>query len=98
MKTIEERANFAAWQIFEEIGLSQHSVERVAEIIAEKINEQKSIDIDKACKWITEHIDIPYEGEFIDNSPVASDYIEWCKKRLDYAKTISDALRQSMEE
>lgn len=45
MKTIEERASLAAWQIFEEIGLSQHSIERVAEIIEEKIREQKSIDI-----------------------------------------------------
>ena len=44
MKTIEERARFAAWQIFEEIGLSQHSIDRVAEIIAEKIHEQKAID------------------------------------------------------
>ena len=50
MKTIEERARLAAWQIFEEIGLSKHSVERVAEIIEEKIREQKSIDIDKACE------------------------------------------------
>ena len=52
MKTIEERARLAAWQIFEEIGLSQHSVERVAEIIAEKMLEQKAIDIDKACEWL----------------------------------------------
>ena len=51
MKTIEERARLAAWQIYEEIGLSQHSVDRVAEIIAEKIHEQKALDIDKACKW-----------------------------------------------
>lgn len=35
--------------------------------------------IDKACEWITEHIDIPYEGEFIDGSPVASDYVEYLK-------------------
>ena len=52
MKTIEERANLAAWQIFEEIGLSEHSVDRVAEIIEEKIREQKAIDIDKACEWL----------------------------------------------
>ena len=45
MKTIEERARLAAWQIFEELCLSNHSVERVAEIIEEKIREQKSIDI-----------------------------------------------------
>ena len=44
MATIEERANLAAWQIYEEIGLSKHSVERVAEIIKEKIREQKDID------------------------------------------------------
>ena len=49
MKTIEERARLAAWQIFEEIGLSQHSVDRVSEIIADKIIEQKAKDIDKAC-------------------------------------------------
>lgn len=54
--------------------------------------------IEKACQWITEHIDIPYEGEFIDNSPVASDYIEWCEKRLEYAKAIADAFKQAMEE
>ena len=54
--------------------------------------------IEKACKWITEHTDIPYEGEFIDYSPVALDYIEWCKKRLEYAKEIADAFKQAMEE
>ena len=49
MKTIEERANLAAWQIYEETILSEHSVDRVAEIIEEKMNEQKKIDIEKAC-------------------------------------------------
>lgn len=44
MKGIEERANLAAWQIYEEMGLSKHSVERVTEIIKEKIREQKDID------------------------------------------------------
>ena len=60
MATIEKRANLAAWQIFEEIGLSQHSVDRVAEIIAEKMQEQKAIDLekaktafDKACGWLS---------------------------------------------
>ena len=47
--TIEERAELAAWQIFEEIGLSQHSVDRVSEIIEEKMREQKAIDVDNAC-------------------------------------------------
>ena len=55
MKAIEERANLAAWQIFEEIGLSRHSVDRVAEIIAEKMREQEAIDIDKACEWLEEN-------------------------------------------
>ena len=55
MKTIEERARLAAWQIYEEIGLSQHSVDRVAEIIAEKMREQEAIDIDKACEWLEEN-------------------------------------------
>ena len=52
MKTIAERANLAAWQIYEETILSEHSVDRVAEIIAEKMREQKAIDIDKACEWL----------------------------------------------
>ena len=56
MKSIEERAYLAAWQIFEEIGLSKHSVDRVAEIIAEKIKEQKYIDINKTNEWIDNYI------------------------------------------
>ena len=72
------------------------------------VNEEKAFQagarwadktmIEKACEWITKHIDIPYEGEFIDDSPVASDYIEWCEKRLEYAKAIADAFKQAMEE
>ena len=54
--------------------------------------------IEKACDWITEHIDIPYEGEFIDDSPVASDYVEYLSKRLEYAKAVADAFKQAMEE
>ena len=50
METIEERARLAAWQIYEEIGLSKHSVDRVAEIIEDKIREQKAIDIENTCK------------------------------------------------
>lgn len=54
--SIEERVRLAAWQIFEEIGLSKHLVDRVAEIIEEKIREQKAIDIDKACEWLEERV------------------------------------------
>ena len=50
MISIEERARLAAWQIFGDIGLSEHSVERVSEIIEDKILEQKAIDIENACK------------------------------------------------
>ena len=50
MKTIKERARDAAWQIFEETILSENSVDRVAEIIEEKINEQKAIDDSELSK------------------------------------------------
>ena len=53
--------------------------------------------IDKACKWITEHIDMPYEGEFVDNSSLALGYFEWCEKRLEYAKEITNEFRKAME-
>lgn len=52
MATIEERANLTAWQIYEEIGLSKHSVERVAEIIEEKIREQKDIDAMRVRQYL----------------------------------------------
>ena len=54
--------------------------------------------IEKACEWITEHIDIPYEGEFIDDSPVASDYVEYLSKRLEYAKAVAYVFKQAMED
>lgn len=69
MKTIEERANLAAWQIYEEIGLSRHSVDRVAEIIAEKMHEQKTIDIDKACEWLDNYLmEIGYPDDWLRDS------------------------------
>lgn len=61
MQTIEERANLAAWQIYEEI-LSKHSVDRVAEIIEDKLRAQKAIDIDKACNWMKEQVYQEYGG------------------------------------
>lgn len=61
METIEERANLAAWQIYEEI-LSKLSVDRVVEIIEDKIREQKAIDIDKACNWMKEQVYQEYGG------------------------------------
>lgn len=52
MKAIEEIAHTAAWQIYEEIGMSKHSVERMEEIISERLTEQKKNDIDKAWRFI----------------------------------------------
>ena len=83
MKTIEERARLAAWQIFEEIGLSKHSVERVAEIIEEKIREQKSIDIDKACEWLDTYLmEIGYPDDWLRDSPNMESGIERFKKAM----------------
>lgn len=67
METIKERANLAAWQIYEEIGLSKHSVDRVAEIIEDKIREQKSIDIICVRQFLTR--EYAYNGSMacIDN-------------------------------
>ena len=62
MKTIKERADLAAWQIYEETILSEHSVDRVAEIIAEKMLEQKNIDIDKACNIFC-HVGCPHKAD-----------------------------------
>lgn len=70
MKNIKERAHSAAWQIFEEIGLSKHSVDRMSEIIAEKISEQKAIDIDRACEWLdTYFMEIGYPDDWLRDSP-----------------------------
>ena len=63
--SIEERAKLAAWQIYEEIGLSKHSVDRVSEIIAEKIIEHKAIDIEKACNVFC-HTGCPHKRDSYD--------------------------------
>ena len=62
MKTIEERASLAAWQIYEETILPEHSVNRVAEIIEEKMLKQKKIDIDKACNIFC-HTGCPHKAD-----------------------------------
>ena len=54
--------------------------------------------IDKACEWIKEHIDLPYEGRMIDGEPEAADYIEWAKQRLKCAEEVAEAFRKAMEE
>ena len=56
MKTIKERAKLAAWQVFEEIGLSKHSVDRVSEIVEDKIREQKAIDVMRVRQFLEREV------------------------------------------
>ena len=65
MATIKERANLAAWQIYEETILSEHSVDRVAEIIEEKMNEQKAIDLETVCNIFC-HTGCPHKTDSYD--------------------------------
>lgn len=110
MQTIEERANLAAWQIYEEIGLSKHSVDRVAEIITEKIIEQKAIDDAKLLKlkssWEKQaqinHDDISnYKQGYHDAIEKAC---EWLKENIEggvhpqSAYGFADRFRKAMEE
>lgn len=87
MATIEERANLAAWQIYEEIGLSKHSVDRVAEIIEEKIREQKDIDIEnacKACEWLEKSLpDIEYITNASAYRQSKSEFIDTFRKAME---------------
>ena len=91
MKTIEARASLASWQIFEEIGLSKHSVDRVSEIIAEKIREQKSIDEEVRLKKCEDMMQAEYDREVAfaewyhkngNGIPTFSDAIEWARKEV----------------
>ena len=91
MQTIKERAELAAWQIFEEIGLSQHSVDRVSEIIEEKMREQKAIDEEVRLKKSDDMTEEEYDREvaFADwynkngkGTPTYSDAIEWARQEL----------------
>ena len=91
MKTIEERADLAAWQIFEEIGFSNHAVKRVSEIIAEKILEQKAIDEEVLLKKCDDMTQVEYDREtaFAEwyhkngkGTPTFSDAIEWARKEV----------------
>ena len=77
MKTIEERASLAAWQIFEEIGLSKHSADRVAEIIEEKILEQSSSDILQPRQFLEREAEYTGSMSGVDNVLIE----ELCKAR-----------------
>ena len=85
MKTIKERASLAARQIWEDTDLSEHSVDRVAEIITEKIHEQKAIDDAESLKlesiWVKEaqinHDDVAnYKQGYRDAVEKACEWLE----------------------
>ena len=83
MKTIKERASLAALQIFEEIGLSKYSVDRVSEIIENKIREQKAIDIDNACEYLDIYLmEIGYPDDWMRDSPNIESGKERFKKAM----------------
>ena len=50
MQTIKERAYLTAQQILNNVDLSKNSIDIISEIMAEKLLEQETIDIEKACK------------------------------------------------
>ena len=83
MKTIKERASLAALQIFEEIGLSKHSIDRVSEIIEDKIREQKAIDINNACEYLDTYLmEIGYPDDWLRDSPNIESGKERFKKAM----------------
>ena len=105
MKTIEERARLAAWQIYEEIGLSKHSVDRVSEIITEKIIEQKAIDdaelLNLRSSWEKEaQINYNDENNYKQGYHDAIEKaIIWFQLRSEYPVSIlEDSFRNFMEE
>lgn len=54
--------------------------------------------IDKACKWIKEHIMIPYECKFNGNETTITDYLEWCKDRQKESERVANEFKKAMEE
>ena len=105
MKTIEERARLAAWQIYEEIGLSKHSVDRVSEIITEKIIEQKAIDdaelLNLRSSWKKEaQINYNDENNYKQGYHDAIEKaILWFQLRSEYpVYGLEDSFRNFMEE
>ena len=50
MQTIKERAYLTAQQILNNVDLSKNSIDIISEIMEEKLLEQETIDIEKACK------------------------------------------------
>lgn len=93
MKSIEEIAHSAAWQIFEEIGLSKHSVDRVSEIITEKIfgyNDENNYKkgyhdaIERACEWFKDYLntEMPDIDDWLLGSPNISSGEERFRKAM----------------
>lgn len=54
--------------------------------------------IEKACNWIKEHVMIPHEGKFDSSETPITDYLEWCKDRLEEAERVANEFKKAMEE
>ena len=93
MESIEERAHLAAWQIFEEIGLSKHSVDRVSEIIKEKMFDHNEAiykqgyhdAIERACEWFKDYIntEMPDIDDWLLGSPNIASGEERFRKEME---------------
>ena len=93
MESIEERAHLAAWQIFEEIGLSKHSVDRVSEIIKEKMFDHNEAiykqgyhdAIERACEWFKDYLntEMPDIDDWLLGSPNISSGEERFRKAME---------------
>ena len=94
MESIEESTHSAAWQIFEEIGLSKHSVDRVSEIIKEKMFEHNDENnykqgyhdaIERACEWFKDYLntEMPDIDDWLLGSPNISSGEERFRKAME---------------
>lgn len=53
--------------------------------------------IQSVYDWITNTVDIPYEGKIIDGSPDAQDYLNYIEKRLECATEVVNSFKNYME-
>ena len=96
MKTIRERATEYAEK--EDLVQGTDGYEYCLRDYIKGATDQKAIDIEKTCQWITEHTDIPYEMEYVDSDSSIPNFIKLNEKRLEAAKELADSFRKIMEE
>lgn len=52
---------------------------------------------DRACLWLSEHVDLPYEGtRDSDGYPTGKDYIKWLEDRLELVKPLIEEFKKFM--